>query len=79
MEGETTLDGFLMWKWMEEDDDDFNLIIIDERRAGIEQKMQEALGREKPLHHDDFGNAYYDIATLTRIWESLTVKGEREQ
>lgn len=63
--------GFLMWKWHEEDDDGFNLVIINERRQRLERQMVLAASQELVPVHCEAGINYYDDSELEVLWQRL--------
>lgn len=57
-----------MQKWFDEDDDGFNLVIIDGRRKRIEERFRLLLSSTTPTREDDHGNKYYAIEFLDALW-----------
>ena len=71
MNGEASVAAYLMQRWFEEDDDGFNLVIIDERRKRLEHQMSDRLRAELPIRIDEHGIKYYSFEILDKAWAEV--------
>jgi len=63
-----TPDGFLMYKWAEEDGDGLNITIITERRKIIERDFLLWLKSNAHAYIDEYGQECFDINSLDQAW-----------
>jgi hypothetical protein len=73
MENPDSLEGYIFLKWLDEDDDNMNLVISDARRQGIEACMAGYLAKLPAAGKDELGNALYSINQLDEAFAACFV------
>mgnify|MGYP001259484603 CR=1 FL=1 len=68
-----TFEGYLYSRWLAEDDDGFNLVIIDARREGIAACVQARLANTAPADRTETGGALYERGTLDAAFQACFV------
>jgi hypothetical protein len=70
---------FIREKFMEEDGDGMNLVLMSDRRIRMEKQMMELGEALIPAKVDSIGNKFFEVSVLQEVWEKskrLTKYGE---